>query len=239
MTRFFNSFSLRTKLLGLVAFTSFALICATLIALFIIHRVQIGGTLYGGIELKANYIDAIARTRLNLNLLNSIVKSQIIDYDPDTLSGLHTTSGKFDEAIEEMRVFVQGDDSKTLSCSSCHDISRAPSVAASYTDLAETWPRMQAIITDQILPALEQNDMEEALVLFEDEFFEYYYDLMVSTKDAVDELRAGSESLKESAISDVNRFSLFYTVGGAHHSYCHDRLLFLYPDHCPGDQHHC
>lgn len=214
MKQFFNSFSLRVKLFGLVALLSLALICSTVLALFIIHRVQIGGTMYSGIELKSNYIDAIARTRLNLNLLNSILKSQIIDYDPETLSGLHSTTKKFDLAIEEMRIFVQGDGSDKVSCGGCHDIARASSVAESYNELSQTWPAMKTMITDQILPALEQEDMEGALNTFEEEFFEYYYDLMVSTKAAVDELREGSESLKETAVSEVNSFSLFFTVGG-------------------------
>ncbi len=215
MKHFFNSLSLRVKLYVLVSVLSFALICSTVIALFIIHRVQIGGTMYSGIELKTNYIDSFARTRLNLNLLNSILKSQIIDYDPDSLSGLHTTSQKFDEAIEEMRLFLEGDGSDRLSCSNCHSIDRAPSVADSFKELSETWPTMKGIINNQILPSLEQDDMESALAVFEDEFFEYYYDLMGSTKAAVDELRAGSESLKETAITEVKNFSLFFTVAGA------------------------
>ncbi len=214
MKQFFNSLSLRIKLFVLVGFISFTLVCSTVIALFIIHRVQIGGTMYSGIELKTNYIDAFARTRLNLNLLNSILKSQIIDYDPDTLSGLTTTSKKFDETIEDMRIYVQGDGSENLFCGSCHQISRAPSVADSYKVLAQSWPEMKAIIDTKIIPALEKDDMEGALEIFEDEFFEYYYDLMGTTKAAVDELRGGSESLKEAAMRDVNRFSLFFSVAG-------------------------
>ncbi|MBU0680469.1 MAG: hypothetical protein KKD73_03515 [Proteobacteria bacterium] len=214
MKQFFNSFGLRIKLFVLVAFISFALICSTVIALFIIHRVQIGGTMYSGIELKANYIDAIARTRLNLNLLNSILKSQIIDYDPDSLTGLSTTTKKFDQAVEEMRFYVEGNGNGQLSCGSCHNIDRASSVADSYNELATAWPAMKNIISSQILPALEQDDMDSALSVFEGDFFEYYYALMASTKAAVDELRNGSQSLKEAAITEVNYFSLFFTVAG-------------------------
>jgi methyl-accepting chemotaxis protein len=214
MKQFFTMFGLRTKLFGLVAFISFALICSTVLALFIIHRVQIGGTLYRGIELKTNYIDAIARTRLNLNLVNSILKSQIIDYDPDSLSGLTTTTAKFDQAIEEMRLYVQGNGGSELACTSCHDLQRAGGVADSYRELTTAWPAMKEIINKQILPALAQNDMEDALATFEDEFFNLYYALMLSTKDAVDELREGSESLKQSAIAEVDSFSLFFLVGG-------------------------
>lgn len=212
MKQFFHSFSLRVKLFVLVGFISSTLIFSTVFALFIIHRVQIGGTLYSGIELKTNYIDTIARTRLNLNLLNSILKSQIIDYDPDSLSGLTSTANKFDDALEEMRIFVQGNNGDTLYCGTCHAIEDYPSSFEAYTDMAEIWPQMNSIITKEILPALEQEDMDEALGLFEDAFFEHYYDLMVITKAAVDELRIGSESLKGSAVSEVNSFSLFFMV---------------------------
>lgn len=214
MKQFINRLSLRIKLFVLVSFISFALICSTVIALFIIHRVQIGGTLYSGIELKANYVDSIARTRLNLTLLNSILKSQIIDYDPDSLSGLHNTSKKIDQAVEEMGLEINNDSTNQFTCASCHSIEKAPAVSKSYNKLETAWPAMKDMIKNQIIPALDRNESDEAMTVFEDEFYDYYYDMMVSSKAAVDELRAGSENLKEEAIVEVDYFSLFFLIGG-------------------------
>jgi len=87
----FNGMSLRKKLFLLVGLIIFALVFSIVLGQFIIKRVQIGGRIYSGIELKTAYIDDLARARVNLNLLNSILKSQILEYDESTLSGISTT----------------------------------------------------------------------------------------------------------------------------------------------------
>lgn len=214
MNRFFQNFGLKTKLFILVSFASAGMICSIFLGLFIIHRVQIGGKLYQGIELKNDYIDNLARTRLNLNLLNSIIKSQIIDYDPDTLSGLQTTASKIDAVIAEMASKMDRAAGNTLSCTSCHDIDRAQAVVNSYSQLTSSWQQMQQIINQQILPALANDDSETALDLFEDELFESYYLLMGSSKKAVDQLRAGNQLMKEETSAEVRGFSAFYLIGG-------------------------
>ncbi|MGV1100984.1 methyl-accepting chemotaxis protein [Thiovibrio sp. JS02] len=214
MKEWFDSLSLRVKLFLLVAFVIISLICSISIAQFIIQRVQIGGKTYSGIEMKMDYIDKIARVRLNLNLLNSILKSQIIDYDPETLSGLTTTMAKFDEVIAEMRESIAQGGGKKLYCGSCHTLERATEVVASYEELAASWGEMKKLINGSILPALEKEDADTALEVFEEDFFEYYYDLMGSTKTAVDLLREGADLMKEKTIAEVKWFSLFFAVGG-------------------------
>jgi uncharacterized coiled-coil DUF342 family protein len=215
MRDWFDGLSLRAKLFSLVAFATLALVISMVIAQYIIVRVQIGGTTYGGIELKMDYIDKLARVRLNLNLLNSILKSQILDYDPDTLSGLVTTSKKIDEVVQEMgESLTDPGDSQRLFCGSCHSLEVAATVVESRQELADSWEEMKEIINKKILPALEDDDSEAAMEFFDDELFEYYYDLMISTKDAVDELRAGAAMMKAKVIDEVKWFKLFFTIGG-------------------------
>ncbi|HIJ90180.1 MAG: methyl-accepting chemotaxis protein [Desulfobulbaceae bacterium] len=214
MKEWFSSLSLRIKLFLLVGFVAFSMVSSIGIAQFIIQRVQIGGEMYTGIELKMDYIDKIARIRLNLNLLNSILKGQIMEYDPDNLSGLKTTSNKFDEAIAEMRERVTNPGGGKLYCGSCHAVERASAVVTSYDDLSASWPKMAEVINKKILPALENGDKAAALEAFDGEFFEKYYSLMGSTKAAVDELRGGQELTKEKAMAEVKRFGLFFIIGG-------------------------
>ncbi len=216
MREWFDNLSLRMKLFLLVGFVTLSLIISIAIAQFIITRVQIGGTTYSGIELKMNYIDKLARVRLNLNLLNSILKSQILDYDPESLSGLVSTGKRIGSVIDEMQTKLHpAGTGGGVFCGSCHSIDRATAVTKAYTDLTKSWKAMDGIINTEILPALEDDEAEEASDIFEDELFEHYYSLMGSTKLAVDELRDGADLMKEETIDEVKMFSLFFIVGGA------------------------
>jgi len=73
---------------------------------------------------------------------------------------------------------------------------------------------MGKLINETMLPALERGDSDSALEVLEDEFFEHYYNLMGSTKSAVDQLREGTGLMKEKTIAEVKLFGLFFAVGG-------------------------
>ncbi|HIJ79271.1 MAG: methyl-accepting chemotaxis protein, partial [Desulfobulbaceae bacterium] len=210
----FNGLGLRVKLILLVCFVCTSLVFSVVVAQFIINRVQIGGTIYQGIEIKSEFVDQFAKTRLNLNLINSIIKSQIIEYDPDSLSGLVSTSGKIDDTLVEMQANIGGGGDHVVFCGYCHSLERATPITAAVTDLSSSWAIMKGIIHNKILPTLENEDSEEAMAIFEDEFFSHYYKLMGSTKEAVDQLRAGAELMKEEVVKEVRWFSIFFTVGG-------------------------
>jgi len=214
MKDWFDGFSLRVKLFLLVGFVGFSMVSSVVIAQFIIHRVQIGGTMYSGIETKMHYIDNIARTRFNLNLFNSTVKGQIMEYDPEALEGLKKVGARFDEALAEMQGNLVNPGGKKLYCGSCHAVELAAAVAASHDDLAASWPKMSEIINKKILPSLAQGDKAAALEAFDGEFSEKYSSLMQSTKAAVDELRGGQEAAKAKAMSEVRIFGLFFIIGG-------------------------
>jgi methyl-accepting chemotaxis protein len=215
MAAWLNGLSLRKKLFLLVAFVSISLMISIGLGLFIIKKVQIGGRTYSGIEMKTGYIDDLARARLNFNLLNSILKSQILEYDEETMSGLRTTIEKQDEVLAAMQAKLKGGgDPKQMHCGSCHAIPEGSAVVTSYRQAEADWGRMKEIVKTQILPALQRGDKAGAAALFEGDFFDMYYDLMSSTKEAVDELRGVTGQIKESTIKQVNWFTLFFTAGG-------------------------
>ena len=85
MNKWLDRLSLGKKLSILVGFTIISMAISMGIAMFIITQVRIGGHTYKGLELKTEFIDKLARTRVNLNLLNSIVKGQVIEYDETNL----------------------------------------------------------------------------------------------------------------------------------------------------------
>ncbi len=215
MAAWFSGLSLRKKLFLLVAFAAVSLMVSIGLGLFIIKKVQIGGHAYSGIEMKTDYIDDLARARLNFNLLNSILKSQILEYDESTLSGLRTTIEKQDEALASMQKKLKGSgDPKQLHCGSCHAIPEGSAVVSSYQQAEADWGKMKDIINTQILPALQRHDAAAATAIFEGDFFNMYYDLMNSTKAAVDELRGVTGEIQESTIKEVNWFTLFFAAGG-------------------------
>ncbi|OGR00265.1 MAG: hypothetical protein A2505_09545 [Deltaproteobacteria bacterium RIFOXYD12_FULL_55_16] len=214
MKEWFERLSLRGKLFFLVGFVGLSMVSSVVIAHLIIQRVQIGGSMYTGIELKMGYVDNLARTRLNLSHLNSMLKDQILEYDPEALNGLKSTSKRFDEAIAEMGENIVNSGGKEVYCASCHALDRASAVVASYDELAASWPKMAEIINKNILPSLVKGDKATALAAFDGEFFERYSSLMASTKAAVDELRRGQELTKEKAMSEVKRFGLVFIIGG-------------------------
>ncbi|MEW6595380.1 MAG: methyl-accepting chemotaxis protein [Thermodesulfobacteriota bacterium] len=215
MMSWLNGLSLRKKLFLLVAFASISLIVSVVLGLSIIKKVQIGGRTYSGIEMKTNYIDDLARARLNFNLLNSILKGQVLEYDEESLSGLRTTLQKQDETLDAMQAKLKGTgEYAKMHCTSCHAMPESSAVLISHRQAETSWPKMKEIINTQILPALQRGDTAGATAAFDGEFFDMYYDLMTSSKDAVDELREVTGQIKESTIKQVNWFVVFYTVGG-------------------------
>ena len=215
MREWFDGLSLRAKLFLLVAFVVLSMASSIVIAQFIIHRVQIGGKTYSGIELKMDYIDKLARVRVNLNLLNSVLRAQIIDYDPDSLDGITGIMDRFDEAINEMQATLEDkSQGKVIFCGTCHVPEQIEDVVSSYRDLASSWPQMRKLISDSILPALEREELGEASDVMEGELSDHYYVLMRGTKDAVDVLRGATDLMKEETRAEVRFFSMFFTVGG-------------------------
>lgn len=215
MKNWFLSLSLRWKLFLLVGVVGASMVTSVVLAHFIIKRVQIGGTMYSGIERKMAFIDNLARTRVNLVLLNSNIKGQIIDYDSDALASLEKSGKKFDEAIAEMRNDLTDPGKGQLYCGSCHSIDQAPDVVNAHEVLASSWPKMSQLIQKNIIPSLAKGDKSAAQSTFDGEFSDMYLGLMNQTKTAVDALRQGQEATKAEAITEVNRFGLFFLVGGA------------------------
>lgn len=214
MKEWFEGLGLRVKLFCLVGFVGLSMVSSVVIAMFIIHRVQVGGVLYSAIELKASYIDNIARTRLNLSNFNSMIKDQITAYDSDSLAGLQKTGKRFDEAIAEMQQNLVNPGGKKLYCGSCHAVDQSQAVVASHAELAAFWPQMREILNKKILPSLEKGNKAAALEAFDGEFSDKFSSLMTSTKAAVDELRTGQEMSKQKAMTEVKMFGLFFIIGG-------------------------
>ncbi|MCK5192353.1 MAG: hypothetical protein KAQ71_00995, partial [Desulfobulbaceae bacterium] len=119
--QWFNNLTLRKKLFALVAFILISLIIAQVLAIYTITNVQIGSKAYNGIETKMSYIDKLARIRLNFNLLNSVIKTQVIEFDEDGLSSIKNTMNGIDTVLAEMKAeLAQEAGPENVNCQSCH-----------------------------------------------------------------------------------------------------------------------
>ncbi len=208
--------SLKKKLSCLVGFIIASLIISIILGKTTISQVQIGSKTYQGIELKNDFIDDLARSRLNVNLLNSIIKSQIMDYDPGSLSGLTSTIKRLDELLDGMLQTEGGRsaDAHGLHCGSCHTGQRNIDFGKDLTAARERWQEMKTILTQQLLPALANENPDAAYELLEGKYFDDYYAFMESTKNAVDMLRSAQQAMEQQTIAKVQAASLFFTLGG-------------------------
>ena len=213
--QWFNNLTLRKKLFALVAFILISLIIAQVLAIYTITNVQIGSKAYNGIETKMSYIDKLARIRLNFNLLNSVIKTQVIEFDEDGLSSIKNTMNGIDTVLAEMKAeLAQEAGPENVNCQSCHVLDSSSTVYAAYDEMNSSWGTMKEVINNRIVPLAADEEAEDAFEVFEDEYFDYFYNLMGVSKDAVDELRGASSLMKEQAMSEVNAFKIFYIVGG-------------------------
>ncbi len=213
---FFERTSLRTKLFGLVLFMLLALLFSIAGAYYIIDTVKIGGHFYKGIELKTERVDALARTRVNVTLLNNALKSQIFEeYDAAANTGLASRMDRIDAIIKEMDSnFHPSDQAGSLYCGSCHSLERAADIKENGDQAAASWKEMKLEINDKILPALARGDRDTAQDIFDGEYTDRYFAVMNNTKEEIDSLRDALGAVRDSLNSKANRMLLFYTIGG-------------------------
>ncbi len=208
--------SLKKKLLLLVIFISLAIMAIIVEAIMVISQVKIGGTAYQGIELKYDTVDQVARMRVNLNKLNSDIKSLLLEYDEDDAAAIDGGGRRISEIIAKMKYTVGQESSEYngMQCTSCHSSEMAQEIITSSENVDQTWLRMADIIKLKILPALADDDPELAQDIFYDDYMDDFYVLMENTKGMVDQMREALGSLKEAKIVAVHKFNLVFIVSG-------------------------
>lgn len=216
MTTYLHHTSLQTKLFTIVGIAVLALTCSILLALFIINKVQIGGETYKGIELKVDFIDQIAKSRVNYNIINNLLKSQFINYDEGALDNIHSMTKRLDELLVTMQDFISipQNSADTVSCISCHSAEISFSIAEHLGKIDESWHSMQGTIHNQLLPALAANDIDEAFYIFEEQYLDHFHKIKHNTREMVNSLRTAGQALRDVTIEEVNWFKLFFTIGG-------------------------
>ncbi len=202
--------SLRQKLILMVAFLSVSLVCIVLSSNLLIDRVKIGGKAYNGIELKYNSIDLVARSRVNLVMMNSLLKTQVIDeYDED--SGAAESVAKLTEMLMEMKNSMDGKGEGN--CLACHSLEGSEDLTTHAASMVEQWQRVAGLVTNEIIPALAGDDKEKAGEVFDGDYNEAFQGVMEHSKAVVTSLRESLDMMKEQKKSEVKQFTIYFTVG--------------------------
>jgi methyl-accepting chemotaxis protein len=203
--------SLRQKLLLLVIFLSVALIAIVLSSNMLVSSVKIGGEAYNGIEMKYDTIDLVARSRVNMVILNGRVKTAILD-ELDSNNTIPQNIKGLSEMFAGLKNSITGK-SQGKNCFSCHTDDRAEQLTAQVTALDKQWQRMAVLITDKIIPALAADDKDTAQEIFDGEYNEAYSGVMEHSKWIVNNLRESLEAMRDSKKEESKRFSLYFIVG--------------------------
>jgi len=203
--------SLRQKLILLVAFLSVALVAIVLSSNVLVDHVKIGGRAYNGIELKYNTIDLVARNRVNLVMLNSQIKTQILD-DFDANSGTDANVAKITDMFMELKKSMNGEGE--VHCLSCHSLEGAEDLTAHAAAMIDQWQRVVSLVKKQIIPSLAAGDKEKAQEVFDGEFSEAVQGVMEHSKGVVTKLRDSLEMMREQKKAEVKHFSIYF-MGGA------------------------
>jgi|GEM_PF-2015943 len=204
---------LKKKLFLLVIFICLAIAGIIATSNMVINHVKIGGKTFQGIELKNHVIDLVARSRVNWNMINSTMKTQLLDgYDEDNsvehLADLMTTT------IDEMdTIFNSKATDGGLDCTSCHALDSDTEFVQTFAVVKRDWLVMASLLRDRILPALAEDDTDTAYDLFSTEYDEAFVSVMQNSKVIVDDLRGTLEMMKDRVQEEARQFIIFF--GGA------------------------
>ena len=205
--------SIKKKLLLLLTLVVFGLIASSLAGFFSISKVQVGSKQYEGIILQRNLIDDIARTRVNINIVNNLAQEMESTEDPDMIAGITGILESTDTLIKKIASYSQPDISGT-SCYSCHVSNEIEDFIAGNVALEEVFMQYKKVFTTHIFPLIQQHNFEEASDYRQDQLDEQYFNFMGSTKEQIDLLRQAATTMEISITGEAQQLKYTYILGG-------------------------
>ncbi len=203
--------SLRAKLIGSVVVVCVLLGASAFLVKQAVNHVQIGSRAYSGIELKYETIDQMARIRVNLNRLNSIIMAQALDeYDDEELN---EATGRITELVQSFDAILRGQGGAGLSCVSCHSLAIAPDTEKQASRMVSHWQALLQAINGEIVPRLKAEDAEATMDTMEGNYQDEYSEVLDSTKQTIDLLRQAVAAMKDKAEKAAQTFVMTFAIG--------------------------
>lgn len=160
-------------------------------------RVQVGGTLFRGIELKRDGIDILYEAMDSINVLRGTLHS--IAMGPGGSGELETFVKNTDELFG--RFMRMRKNSVGLSCVSCHPLEKVSAVFGHVEKAGEDWGRYKEVIEDRLLPIARQGDTGAAREIMTGELAEIYREINLDLRAALTTMKGVSPA----QIRDIER----------------------------------
>ncbi len=185
-----------------------SIILSIVIGLVLLHvsfeHIQVGGSYYKGISIKTETIDEIARTRMNINLIRSMIYSLYIFQDHSYSETISSTLKNNDKIILRLKKKVASSSNNCYSCHSPVDIKEIKT----YINRSDThWNNFKKLTLEfttnsKSTPLLEQIEEE-------------YINFMDSSKTPLDILRKVVPQQVDHLVMRSNRIRMLFVLFGA------------------------
>jgi len=215
MKKWLMSKSLAFQLSIMVFFVVINLTFSVVLAYFIVNEIKVGGDKFTAIEQKLATVDSIARLRMNINFMRGRLLGQLLEYDDEVAATLPNIANRLQEQISVLQnsVVLPGENAER-NCSSCHAADHLEDINDQFASVADSIDTISSLISNQILPALEDEDEETAIELVEDNFGESYAVVMTESKPVVDMMRDATDLVKKKSLKFAELAVLAYALFG-------------------------
>ncbi len=210
----FDRLSLGKRLVVLVVFFGFVIVLGMVAGFAIIRHVQIGGRLYAGIEMVDQQTDQLARLRMNLNFVNGMLYAMLAQYDEETEETVRSVLERGEEILAGLDHQFRAEDGGAVTCVSCHGPDLYEEQQELNTTALAAWRQMRALVTNTLLPLLAEEEADAALEVLEGEYYDRYVEIMVATKEEVEQLRDSLATVQEAADETVVTMQRLFVYGG-------------------------
>lgn len=212
--QWFYDLSIRKKLYVIFGVIVVGTIVGVAVGQYSFARVQVGGKLYRGIELKKNSIDLVSEMRGRLSVIRGDLYSQVLKYDEaeikDIKSQIAGTDSLFEELLGRMRAAKGG----AVSCTSCHSAESISAVFAPVEEAHANWVKMKKILEGKVLDLAGSHNSEALHRLMDGEANGLYVSIMSDLGAAVNMLKSVSPLQVASIVKEANTVRVGYVVGG-------------------------
>ncbi|MBU4154302.1 MAG: hypothetical protein KKD63_15640 [Proteobacteria bacterium] len=158
--------------------------------------------------MKYDTIDLVARTRVNLVMLNSQIKTQIVEGEEGS-SEIAGNVERISSLFAELENVVTGK-GEGQHCLSCHSLKGAEEFTTHVAELGADWQHMVELATGSIASAMVDGDTEKAQEIFEGEYNDAYLGVMENSKEVVSHMREDLDMMREQKKEEVRTFTVYF-----------------------------
>ncbi len=214
--KWFLNLSIRKKFFVIFGGIVVACVAGIIIGQWSFLRVQVGGRIYRGIDLKRNTIDNLARIRMNVNLVRGLFYSQIYSYDRDVTKNIESIINRTDALYKEVQKGAFKPDKRgDLYCGSCHSLDRAVPIFSSIKDSNKSWNQYKKLLMDRVLPYVAQGNTDKVEEIINGDLEELYYNIMDQTGTPLQILRTVYPKLVRDMKNESDLIRKGYLIGGS------------------------